>query len=59
VPAALNDAAVIKHEDLICGCHGAKPVGNRNGGPPTHCALKRLLHVSLGYRVERRRCLIK
>ena len=57
--ATLNDTAVIKHEDLICGCDGAEPVRNRNGGPTTHGAFKGLLHVSLGYRVERRGCLIK
>jgi hypothetical protein len=59
VLSALNDAAVIKHEDLICGCDGAEPVRNRNGGPTPHRALERLLHVSLGDRVKRRGCLVK
>ena len=57
--ATLNDATVIKHEDLISGCDGAQPVCHRNRGPPTHRALKRLLHVSLGYGVKRRRCLVE
>jgi hypothetical protein len=59
VSATLNDTTVIKHEDLICGCDGAEPVRNRNRGPPTHRALKRLLHMSLGNGVKRRRCLIE
>ena len=44
---ALNDAAVIKHKDLICECHSAEPMRNCNGCPTAHRALERLLRFAV------------
>src|SRR5919201_4817 len=59
VPAALDDPAVVQHDDLIGLAHGREPVRDRNRRPPLREPVERRLHEPLGLGVERARRLVE
>ena len=57
--AALDDAAVIEHEDARRVADGRKPVRDHEGGAALHHLVERGLHLALGGGVERARRLVE
>src|SRR3954468_13069283 len=53
VGAALGDAALVEHDDLIGVDHGRETVGDDDRGAPRGDALQGLLDRALGAAVER------
>ncbi len=59
VGSALDDTAVIKHENLICAHDSGKPVRDYDGSAVEHQSLQRFLDESLRRRVHARRRFIQ
>src|SRR5262249_48690129 len=59
VPAVLDDAAVVEHDDLVGVAHGREPVGDRDRRSALGETVERLLHEPLGLGVERARRLVE
>ena len=54
VPAALDDAAALQHQDLVGRLHGAQPLGDDEGRAALHELRQRLLDQVLRLRVHAR-----
>src|SRR6266403_3385895 len=59
VSSALDDTAVIKHENLVCAYDSGKPVRDYDGSTVEHQSLQRFLDESLRRRVDARRRFIQ
>src|SRR6476646_6058434 len=59
VSSALDDTAVIKHENLVCAYDSGKPVCDYDGSTVEHQSLQRLLDESLRRGVDARRRFIQ
>ena len=57
--ALFHNLALIKHQNAVGFLNGRQSVGNRNGCPPNHQPLKRLLDVVFRHGIKRRRRLIQ
>ena len=59
VGSALDDTAVIKHENVICVHDSGKPVRDYDGSAVEHQILQRFLDESLRHGIHARRCFIQ
>ena len=59
VGAALDDPALVEHDDLVGVAHGREPVGDRDRRAPLGQPLELGLDGRLGLRVERARRLVE
>ena len=59
MPARLDDAAVVEHDDLVGVADGREPVRDRDRRPSLGEPVERLLHEPLGLGVERARRLVE
>ena len=50
--ASFNNAALIKHDDLICLEYRVQAVCDCDDSPPTHQSMSRFFDVSFRFRVE-------